>query len=66
MVEYMGIIKEFRENKYGIYDDTSDMDRALAISDAYYGSSSSMLPLYKVTGKPILRHSIFVDLEDTE
>lgn len=64
--EYMDIVNEFCENKYGIYDDTADMNRALAISDAYYGSKSSMCPLYKATGKPVLLHSIYVDLEDTE
>lgn len=59
--EYMSIVNEFRENKYGIYDDSSDMTRAVAISDAYYGSPSSVLVLYKSTGKPVLIHNIKVD-----
>ena len=61
--EYMSIVDEYRENRYGIYDDSSDMDRAIAISDAYYGSDSSVLPLYKATGKPVLIHSIYVETE---
>lgn len=39
---------------WGIYDDTPDIDRAIALSDAYYGDMSSVVELYKVTGKPIM------------
>lgn len=34
-----------------IYDDTSDMHRAIAWSDVYYGEMSSVAILYKATGK---------------
>ncbi len=30
-----------------------DIDRAIVISDAYYGDSSSVVQMYQVTGKPI-------------
>ena len=59
--EYLKIVEEFRTNKYGIYDDTADMNRAVAISDAYYGSPSSVLALYKETGKPVMIHNINVE-----
>lgn len=62
--EYMEIVNDFRDKKIGIYDDTPDMQLAIAISDAYYGSDSSGLPLYKATGKPVLIHSIYVDTEE--
>ncbi len=55
---YMEIVNEFRNNKYGVYDDTSDMNRAIAISDAYYGSWSSVIPIYKSTGKPVMIQNI--------
>lgn len=58
--EYLEIVKEFREGKWGIYDDTPNMERAIALSDAYYGSQSSVLPLYKSTGKPVMIHNINV------
>ena len=61
--EYMKIVNEFREGQWGIYDDSPDMERAIAISDAYYGSQSSVLPLYKSTGKPVLLHNINVPTE---
>lgn len=39
---------------WGIYDDTADLERAVAISDAYYGDASSLVQLYKLTGKPVM------------
>ena len=56
--EYLKIVEEFRTNKYGIYDDTADMNRAVAISDAYYGDGGSTVPLYRVTGKPMLLQNV--------
>jgi len=38
----------------GIYDDTGDLHRAICYSDAYYGDLSSVIVLYKNTGKPIM------------
>lgn len=56
--EYMEIVENFRNGGFGVYDDSPDMERAIAVSDAYYGSGSSMLALYKSTGKPVLVHNI--------
>lgn len=63
LAEYMEIVEEFRNGGWGIYDDTPDMDRAIAISDAFYGSNSSILVLYRITGKPVLIHNIDVRTE---
>lgn len=52
--EYMGIVKKYKEEDWGIYDETADIDRAIVLSDAYYGDGSSVVELYKVTGKPIM------------
>jgi hypothetical protein len=52
--EYMRIIEEYKREGWGIYDDTVDLHRAIAVSDAYYGDWSSLVALYKVTGKPML------------
>lgn len=52
--EYMEIVKVYQEENWGIYDETADIDRAIILSDAYYGDGSSVVELYKVTGKPIM------------
>lgn len=52
--EYLNIVEKYRQEGWGIYDDSSDMNRAIAISDAYYGDGSSLVALYQCTGKPVI------------
>lgn len=53
-IEYEKLVKWYKEEGWGIYDDTSDMDRAVVISDGYYGDSSSVVKVYQETGKPVM------------
>lgn len=52
--------REYKEAGWGIYDDTADMDRAITISDAYFGDASSVVHLYRKTGKPIMIQNVDV------
>ncbi len=52
--KYMEIKDRYISEAWGIYDDSPDMDRALLISDAYFGDQSSLVSLYQETGKPIM------------
>lgn len=52
--EYRGIVEQYRNEDWGIYDDTPDLHRAIALSDAYYGDWSSLVELYRITGKPVM------------
>lgn len=56
--QYVEIKNRYIEEAWGIYDDTADMDRAIAISDAYYGDASSLVQLYQQTGKPIMIQNV--------
>lgn len=57
--EYRRIVEEYLQGAYGIYDDTPDLHRAIAWSDAYYGdNASSVLALWLATGKPMLVQDI--------
>ena len=56
--EYRVIVEQYREEGWGIYDDTADVDRAIAISDAYYGDGSSLVQLYQKTGKPVMIQNV--------
>lgn len=51
---YQAIVDKYREEGWGIFDDTPDMNRAVALSDAYYGDYSSVARLYKQLGKPLM------------
>lgn len=52
--DYLQLEREYINEAWGIFDDTGDLHRAIAFSDAYYGDGSSVHKLYSRTHKPIL------------
>ena len=52
--EYRKIRDRYREENWGIYDDSADLDRAVALSDAYYGDGSSVVQLCREKGIPVM------------
>lgn len=52
--QYMEIRRQYQEENTGILDESADLNRAIAISDAYYGAWSSITHLYEIAGKPLL------------
>lgn len=56
--EFTRRISNFKEEGWGIYDETPDPNLAMALSDGYYGDSSSLLTIYRETGKPILLQDV--------
>lgn len=52
--EYDALLQRVQDEEVGILDLSSEMDRAVAVADAYLGeSSSSVVQLFGVLGKPI-------------
>lgn len=62
--EYDDIVNKYRSAGWGIYDDTADLNRAVAWTDAYYGDSSSVVSLYEKVNKPIIYEAINRNDED--
>ena len=60
---YQQIKETYINEGWGIYDDTSDVDRAVVLSDAYYGDGSSVVCLYQETGKPIMMQNVEIICE---
>lgn len=58
--EYEQLVQEYKKEGWGIYDDSSDVNRAVMLSDAYYGDGSSVVQVYQGTGKPILIQNVEV------
>lgn len=56
--KYSKLVEQYRLEGFGIYDDTAELDRAIAVSDAYYGDGSSLVQLYQKTGKPIMMQNV--------
>ncbi|MDR2732784.1 MAG: hypothetical protein LBB36_06150 [Fibromonadaceae bacterium] len=52
--EYAEIVSEYKSGGYGIYDDSGDLNRAIAVSDMYYGDGSSVARLYEAAGKAVV------------
>jgi hypothetical protein len=56
--QYKALVDEYKQEGWGIYDDSSDMDRAMILSDGYYGDGSSIVQLYQQTGKPAMLQNV--------
>ncbi|MDR2579600.1 MAG: hypothetical protein LBC85_01225 [Fibromonadaceae bacterium] len=52
--EYAEIVREYKSGGWGIYDDTPDLNRAVAVSDAYYGDGGSVVNLFDTVGKRVV------------
>lgn len=52
--KYKIIRDKYVNENWGIYDDSADMDRAIVLSDMYYGDRSSILTLCKKCNKKIM------------
>ena len=64
--EYDEIVKSYCREGWGIYDDTTDLDRAIIWTDGYYGDWSSVVHLYEKTSKPIMVQYIEEPAADDE
>lgn len=62
-VGYQEIKDRYIEEGWGIYDDTSDVDRAVALSDAYYGDGSSIIQLCQMVGMPVMVQNVEIILQ---
>ena len=58
--EYENILEEYQREGWGIYDNTAELDRAIAMSDGYYGDRSSLVQLCQKAGKTIMIQNVGV------
>lgn len=52
--KYHRLVEWYKLEKIGIYDDSEELDRAIALSDIYYGDSSSLVQLCKEVNMPVM------------
>jgi len=52
--EYEQIIADYKRECWGIFDDSSNLHRAIAWSDVYYGDGSSVMAMFDAVGKPVV------------
>lgn len=56
--EYKALVEKYRQEGFGIYDDSADMDRAVVVSDAYYGDRGGVVQLYARIKKPVMMQDV--------
>lgn len=52
--QYQELVDTYKHDERMIYDESTDLQRALMVSQGYYGDSSSLVALYLMTGKPVM------------
>lgn len=57
---YSNVVNRFKQENWGIYDDTADLHRSIAVSDAYYGDHSSLIQLFQAAKKPVMLENLNV------
>lgn len=57
---YEAMVNQYKEENWGIYDDTSDLYRAITMCDLYYGDRSSVVRLCRKAGKIIMIQNVKV------
>ena len=60
---YKEIRDRYVEEGWGIYDDSADVDRAIALCDGYYGDGSSIVRLCREVGKPVMIQNVEIFLK---
>lgn len=61
---YQEIVNRYIEEGWGIYDDSTDLTRAVVLSDAYYGDQSSVVQLCKKDEMPIMIQNVEILTKD--
>lgn len=56
--QYEQLVNDYRKASWGIYDNTADLDRAIVLSDAYYGDQSSVVYLCREAGMPVMVQNV--------
>lgn len=56
--EYLQLVTSYREDGWGIYDDTQDSEYAINVCDAYYGDSDSIAHKCEVMHKPVMIQNV--------
>lgn len=56
--KYQKLVEAYKEAGWGIYDDSAELERAIGLSDAYYGDGSSVVQLCQEKGMPVMMQEV--------
>ena len=62
--QYLKIVENYKYEGWGIYDDTSDLNRSISIADAYFGDWSSVVTMFQMAKKPVMLQNMEITCEN--
>lgn len=57
---FIRVIQRYKEEGWGIYDESAELNRAIGVSDGYYGDQSSVIVLFKENHKLAMIQNIYI------
>lgn len=57
--KYRNLVQKYREDAWGIYDDSPDAQRAISLCDAGYGDGGTTLNACRVQKKPVMLQNVW-------
>ncbi len=57
--QYRSLVQEYREEAWGIYDDSCEAERAIALCDACYGDGGTVINTCRTRKKPVKLQDVF-------
>lgn len=58
--EYKKMLREFSDTIFGIYDESGDLNKAVALCDAFYGDTGRAAQQCRMAGKPVMLMNVEV------
>lgn len=58
MQDYLQLVQQYKEEGWGIYDETADMEQVVSIADAYFGDSCYAAQMCRNAGLPVMLQDI--------
>ena len=58
MQSYLDLVQQYKEEGWGVYDETEDMDQVVSIVDAYFGDSCYAAQMCRKAGLPVMLQDI--------
>ena len=57
-MDYEKIVNQYKTEAWGIYDDSAELNRAIVLSDGYYGDPSSLVQLCQKVKMPVMIQNV--------
>lgn len=62
--KYLRIKQTYLQGHWGILDESKEFDRAVCLSDGYYGDTSSVVAVFRQSGKPVMTSNCHINLKE--